>query len=106
MGRVFCGQSGYHGCSMSDNAVMAYSMGEKPKSKWSKATMLEAIEDYGKLLDRIDEKLPTIRKMTKTELFAKFFEWKSWHHTGKYANETDFYGLDEDTLREFVDGEE
>lgn len=96
MGRVRYGQRGYAGCSMSYGAVWAYENGEKPKSKWTKKSMLEAIEGYCKEFD-----MPyggEFSKMKKDDLFATFFKWTSWHHTGKYANETDFYGLDEGKL--------
>ena len=96
MGRVWYGQPGYIGCSMSVNAREAYRSGEKPKSKWTKKAMLEAIEAYCRLFD-----MPyngEFSKMKKDELFREFFHWTSWHHTGKYANETDFYGLNEEKL--------
>lgn len=96
MGRVRYNQSGYVGCSMSKRAVMAYENGEKPKSKWTKRAMLDEIEAYCRLFG-----MPyggEFSKMKKDEIFSEFFEWKSWHHTGKYANETDFYGLNEEAL--------
>ena len=96
MGRVRYNQSGYVGYAMSENAMHAYENGEKPKSKWTKRAMLEEIESYCWLFD-----MPyggEFSKMKKDELFDTFFEWKSWHHTGQYANETDFYGLDEGKL--------
>jgi len=98
MGKVRYNQAGYVGCSMSERAVMAYAMGEKPKSKWTKRAMLDAIEDYCEEFG-----IPydgSLSKMTKASIFERFFEWKSWHHTGKYANVTDFYGLDEDAVDE------
>lgn len=36
--------AGYSGYSMSNNAVDAYESGEKPRSKWTKAAILNAIE--------------------------------------------------------------
>lgn len=92
MGKVSYNQSGYVGCSMSERAVMAYESGEKPKSKWTKAAMVAEIESY---CDDYDLPLPDLTGMTKDEIWREFFEWKSWHHTGKYANVTDFYGLNE-----------
>ena len=96
MGRVRYNQSGYVGCSMSERAAIAYENGEKPKSKWTKKAMLDEIEGYCKLFDMPYD--GCLSSMKKDELFARFFEWKSWHHTGKYANETDFYGLNEEAL--------
>ena len=38
--------SGYSGYSMSNRAREAYDDGEKPLSKWSKAEIIEAVEEY------------------------------------------------------------
>lgn len=88
--------SGYSGWSMSLNAVAAYEGSEKPKSKWTKSAMLAEIDGYldecGLTLD-ID-----VSKLTKAEIFDRFFEWSSWHHTSKFANVTDFYSLNEEAL--------
>ena len=102
MGKVRYNQCGYDGQSMSHRARIAYAEGEMPKSKWTKAAMLDAIHDYcdrfGIAYDR------TRMRFTKGEIFERFFEWKSWHHTGKYANETDFYGIDEHAVISYFDG--
>ena len=98
MGKVVYNQRGYRGQSMSNRAATAYEFGEKPKSKWTKAAMLEAIEDA--CIDMGTEFDATRFRFTKAELFDRFFEWKSWHHTGKYATETDFYGVDVDAVKE------
>lgn len=37
--------AGYNGWSMSNNAVEAYSNGEKPLSKWTKADIFDTIND-------------------------------------------------------------
>lgn len=90
--------SGYVGHSMSKNAAAAYEDGEMPKSRWTKATILSALRGYCEEFHlRYD---PTIEKMTKAELFDSFLERTSWHHTSKFFNETDFYGLDERALCE------
>ena len=39
-----------------------------------------------------------IEKWKKDQIFDRYFEYKSWHHTGKFYHETEFYGLDEDML--------
>ena len=102
MGKVKYNQPGYAGCSMSLRARAAYMSGEMPKSKWTKQAMLDAIiaycEEFGIEFDR--------RRMRydKATLFVKFFEWKSWHHTGKYANVTDFYGLNEEAVVSHFEG--
>ena len=98
MGKVYYNQPGYVGCSMSVNAAAAYESGEMPRSKWTKSAMLGAIANYcdgfGIPYDG------SASRYSKSALFDMFFEWKSWHHTGKYANETDFYGLDEEAVIE------
>ena len=96
MGLVNYNQSGYVGSSMSENAVLAYEQGEKPKSKWTKAAMIEAIKEYCYDMDLVYDS--SIEKMKKDEIFVKFFAWSSWHHTGKSANETDFYAIDEEAV--------
>lgn len=89
--------SGYHGYSMIKRAVQAYQNGEKPKTKWSKKAMTEAIEDW---MYR-NRRIPTedYAKLHKKELFSRYFRCSSWHHTSKYANATDFYCPDEDLLQ-------
>lgn len=89
---------------MSERAVRAYCEGEMPKSKWTKAAMLSAIEDYC-----AGSGIPydgSAADYRKKDLFDIFFEWKSWHHTGKYANVTDFYGLNEEAVCAAYDGGE
>ena len=104
MGKVRYGQHGYVGSSMSVRAVEAYANGEMPKSKWTKAAMLYAIdnqlnefEDDQKITSEEREELFTaINAMKKEEMFSTFMEFSSWHHTGKFANATDFYSASED----------
>ena len=88
--------SGYSGWSMSKNAVAAYHDGEMPKSKWTKKAILAALADYCDEYDLVF----TEPKGTKAELFDRFVEYKSWHHTSKFCNCTDFYGIDEDAADE------
>ncbi|MDD7584249.1 hypothetical protein [Tractidigestivibacter sp.] len=96
MSKVTYGQGGYDGASMSTRARLAYATGEMPRSKWTKAAIIDAIkgccEDLGLAYDA------TVEKAKKADLFGAFMEVKSWHHTGKYAAETDFYGLDEQAV--------
>ena len=86
--------SGYIGRRMSVRAQEAYEDGEMPMSKWTKAAILEAIEEYAYSED-INLKGVDLQKLTRSELLDAFIEYKSWHHTGKYYNRTDFYGLKE-----------
>lgn len=88
--------SGYIGYSMSRRAAEAYEDGEMPRSKWTKKAMVAAIKDACDELDL--EYDPFIEKMKKAELFDTFLYNSSWHHTGKFFNETDFYAIDEDAL--------
>lgn len=98
MGKVSYNQTGYVGSSMSENAVLAYNAGEKPKSKWTKTQMIATLKTYCEEFDLAYD--ATIEKMTKATIFDAFFRWTSWHHTGKFANETDFYGLDDSAVLE------
>lgn len=107
MSRVTYGQAGYDGQSMSIRAREAYAAGEMPKSRWTKAAMVEAIQAWCADADRV--MLPEVEGLRKDELFSRFFCRTSWHHTGKYANSTDFYGVDGDAAdafsRPMTDGE-
>ncbi|WP_314945276.1 hypothetical protein [Olsenella uli] len=95
MGKVSYGQAGYIGQSLSERAAAAYADGEAPRSKWTKSAMLAAIgqwcEDEGRVL------VEDVSAMRRDEVFERFFERSSWHHTGAYARETDFYAREEDT---------
>lgn len=98
MGMVSYGQTGYIGSSMSENAYAAYLDGEMPMSKWTKKAMLAVLEEW---CDENDRVLPDeIQKLKKSELFERFFWCSSWHHTGKFAAETDFYSIDENAAEE------
>lgn len=83
--------AGYHGYSMSNNAVDAYANGEMPLSKWTKATILEELQDL--------EVSPDIIKVAKmlplADLKAIFLYKSSWHHTSKMYNRTNFYSVNE-----------
>jgi hypothetical protein len=98
MSKVSYNQSGYVGSSMSIGAMEAYEAGERPKSRWTKALMLDAIGDACRDAERV--MLPEVSKLRKDEVFSRFFVVTSWHHTSKYANETDFYGVDEMAVEE------
>lgn len=87
---------GYKGQSMSVNAVLAYDRGEKPLSKWTKAAILEEIEN---MFDELpEEKADMIKKMTLTELRENFLNYTAYHHTGKFYNSTNFYQLNADRM--------
>lgn len=82
---------------MSEGAADAYADGEMPKSRWTKAAILKAVKA---LCDELDLAYDdSVSHMTKDELWFEFIEWRSWHHTGKFTNETDFYGISERSVR-------
>lgn len=87
---------GYIGFSMSKRAAQAYDDGEMPKSKWTKVAMVEAVraccDENGIAYD------PAVERLTKAELSDRFLYRSSWHHTGRFFNETDFYAVDEDAV--------
>lgn len=93
--------SGYHGYSMSNNAVTAYATGEKPFSKWTKKAMLSEIAE------QIDEGiypesvLDDVKQMDTAQL-KEFLRHSSWHHTSKFYNRTHFYSLDVDAIVEHL----
>lgn len=91
-------QKGYVGQSMSVRAKQAYDDGEIPKSKWSKAAMLDALaEEFG------DKASSGFKKISKKKLFDGIMKRTSWHHTGKFANATDFYSFDRNSAIAFAD---
>lgn len=89
MGKVSYGQSGYIGCKMSERAQQAYCNGEKPFSKWSKADILRGLEYYA---DK-DVVNKMFKKYSADTLRYIFLEYTGWHHTGSYANITEFYQI-------------
>ena len=83
---------GYVGRKMSENAVIAYSNGEMPLSKWSKEEILSSLPS------EIAEKCDKIRLDALRDYFLKN---SSWHHTSKCFNKTDFYTIDDDVVEDF-----
>lgn len=39
-----------------------------------------------------------VESETKAALFDRFIAYSSWHHTGTYARETEFFALDEEAV--------
>ena len=89
--------NGYDGFSMSNNARMAYNSGEMPLSKWRKSDILTAIEECldDACVDNKDEIIVLLNKYNLNTLKGHFLEYKAWHHTSSYYNETEFYGINE-----------
>lgn len=96
MGAVSYGQGGYVGASMSVRARQAYESGEMPLSKWTRGAIISAIKDYCADFDLAYN--PEIESMSRAKLADTYLEYKSWHHTGRFARETEFYGLNEDAV--------
>lgn len=88
------GQKGYSGSSMSNRAIEAYENGEMPKSKWNKLSILKEINFLFP-----QEVVDYFSAFPFAELFSSVMTKTSWHHTGKFANETDFYSVDEDKVK-------
>ena len=87
--------SGYYVYSMSNNAIAAYSSGEKPLSKWSKAGILSAVRDArnrGEIELSYDVEL--LNKLKLSVLQDVVLSYSGWHHTSSRYNRTDFYCLD------------
>ena len=99
--------AGYYGYSMSNNAVDAYDNGEKPKSKWTKTAMLDAIKEMFEEGEVSNENVSfeKIKSMPKDVIFDCFFEYSSWHHTSSKFNRTDFYSLSLSALNRYSDDE-
>lgn len=84
--------AGYHGWSMSNNAVQAYEDGEKPMSKWTKQAFIETIADMtGKDEEEVKKALkPYSASVLRSRLLGR----SSWHHTSSHYNRTDFYNIE------------
>lgn len=92
--------AGYNGFSMSNNAVEAYSNGEKPLSKWTKADIFDTIEEQEVELKCSIEKL---KKLPVKVLKEVCLIYSSWHHTSNHYNKTDFYSLDVNRIENLTD---
>lgn len=69
--------------SMSNNAIDAYDRGLRPRSKWTKADILDALPANARTYLQLDEyPLEFLREY--------FLEVEEWHHTSKHYNRTDF----------------
>ena len=96
--------AGYHGYSMSNNAVEAYESGEKPISKWTKAEIIEAIEEA--IEEAELELICSFEKLKKTPakvLKDLCLSYSSWHHTSSHFNRTDFYSLNFQKIARLTD---
>lgn len=85
--------NGYSGYSMSNNAVAAYEIGEKPLSKWSRSALIDAAREID------SEKAELLERVGANALRAHLLRYTGWHHTSSMYNRTDFYGIDEQVLK-------
>lgn len=96
--------SGYNGYRMSNNAVQAYSFGEKPFSKWKKSDIINNINEQ--LANGVVPGFSMEPSKIPAAVLKKLFLYKSsWHHTGSWYNETDFYSFDEDAVSAVSDSQ-
>lgn len=96
--------AGYNGFSMSNNAIAAYESGEKPLSKWTKADIIEAIEDNIRAEElTLNCNSGKLKKLPVKVLKQVCLYCSSWHHTSNHYNKTDFYSLDIDEIEELTD---
>lgn len=86
---------GYINHSMSVNAQIAYDQGEKPLSKWNKRDIIKAIlEEPGNIHTK-----ESLEKLNLATLKENFLEWSAWHHTSKHYNQTDFYKINAEQVK-------
>lgn len=84
----------YIGKRMSERAFNAYQEGAKPLSKWTKKDIIDLVKE---VRPELVEKLSKVRK---EELAKVCLIQTSWHHTGSFYNQTDFYEFDSDRVLE------
>ena len=84
------GEGGYYGRSMSNRAIRAYAQGEQPISKWTKEAITDEVNDINDAID--------LSKLSLKEMQDNFLTRTSWHHTGAFYNNTDFYSIDESAV--------
>ncbi len=89
----FNSNRGYVGHSMSVRAAMAYGDGEMPKSKWTKSVLIDRIRQADSFWP-----VDLLFSCLLATLRERFLRRSSWHHTGRYFNETDFFALNEDVI--------
>lgn len=94
--------AGYHGYSMSNNAVEAYKSGEKPISKWTKSEILANIEKQ--IQSGIIPGFTMNPRLIPASVLKELFLYKSsWHHTSSRYNHTNFYSYNDERLESLDD---
>lgn len=105
---------GYYRYSMSNNAVDAYENGEKPKSKWKKSEIVDAIGtaiSSGEIKPKCNNLLFYLYGISAKDLRDMCLCKSSWHHTSSWYNQTEFYsinfdyieGITEDRIKRFME---
>ena len=79
-------------------AHMAYRKGQMPRSRWTKAAMLDAIGAWLGAHYRVLDDRDGVMGMGKDELWERFFTVRSWCLTSACRNRTALYGVDADRL--------
>lgn len=82
-------KGGYDGNSMSNRARRAYDLGQAPMSKWTKDGILDRMGGVDELEPYMDE----LKGLSEKTLKESFLEKAAWHHSSKFFNKTDFYGV-------------
>ena len=101
--------AGYHGYSMSNNAVAAYHSGKRPRTKWTKALILddiksltidsaEELETDAKNLEQLKQKFELLKQCSVETLRKHLLRYSEWHHTSSRYNKTDFYEVDDEAF--------
>lgn len=96
--------AGYIGFSMSRNAADARDRGLRPISEWNKRTILEEIHEAienEELSLQFDYELLTKVKLADLKRIALVYE--EWHHTSKFYNKTDYFGIDYCSLEDMTE---
>lgn len=95
---MFNSNKGYVGYSESIRSREAKSNDYYPKSLWTKAKMIEVLEEEDRE-DLIDK----LKKIPVYILKEECLRWEEWHHTSKFYNPTDFYSFSINYLEDLTD---
>ena len=90
----------YIGWKMSKDAYRAYKRGEMPKSKWTKAILLECVGEAGMLGGEISRDV--LSKLSLKTLREVLLKRTDRHNTGKYGRNTVFYDFNSSALTEWT----
>lgn len=82
---------------MSNNAVYAYEVGRKPKSRWTKTDIVNEIRQIQSTDGGLNFDLNILNQVCKDTVKQLFLARTEWHHTGSFYNETDFYEVSIDS---------